>query len=330
MKFQLGLLSKWRSELMGLAAILIIICHLPAHGVQMPHVISKLIQYGGLGVDIFLFLSGLGMSYSLKKVEMTLGGAIKWYVKRFSRLLIPYLLLMVPCFAVYAVMNDWTLDTYLWRLSTLSFWTDGWGLWFVAMLIPLYLVSPFLNKILSGRNRWLWCVLFIISSWLFEVIDLGDGTLSHIQFASCRIPCFVIGMTLASDIASNRNVKALPLTCMLIGILVVAIALKVLLNIDVTLFWIEGLILLLLMTVLLEHSNCVALHSLSAFMGVISLESYCTNVFFLDFFKYLPWSICGINLNPGNYPLYILGTCGCILLSLIINKISKMIIHKIK
>ena len=49
MKFQLGLLSKWRSELMGLAAIFIIVCHMPAHGVQMPHVISKLIQYGGLG-----------------------------------------------------------------------------------------------------------------------------------------------------------------------------------------------------------------------------------------------------------------------------------------
>lgn len=83
MKYQLGLLSKWRSELMGLAAILIIVCHMPAHGVQMPHAISKLIQYGGLGVDIFLFLSGLGMSYSLKKLNMNLGGVIKWYVKRF-------------------------------------------------------------------------------------------------------------------------------------------------------------------------------------------------------------------------------------------------------
>ena len=52
---------------MGLAAILIILCHMPANGVIMPSVLSHVVKYGGLGCDVFLLLSGIGMSSSLSK-----------------------------------------------------------------------------------------------------------------------------------------------------------------------------------------------------------------------------------------------------------------------
>lgn len=53
--FNLGLFSQYRSELMGIATLLIIICHAPIYGVQMPQWLSILLSNGGLGVDIFYF-----------------------------------------------------------------------------------------------------------------------------------------------------------------------------------------------------------------------------------------------------------------------------------
>ncbi len=75
LKFNLNLLTKYRLELMGISAILIILCHSVVEGVKMPLILSYLLSLGNAGVDIFLFLSGMNMYFSLKK---------KW--KKFNRL----------------------------------------------------------------------------------------------------------------------------------------------------------------------------------------------------------------------------------------------------
>lgn len=84
--YDLNLISKYRTPLMGIAALMIILCHAPQYGVAMPNSISSVMLRGGLGVDIFLYLSGVGCWYSLSK-GVTLK---KWYCKRFIRIFIPY------------------------------------------------------------------------------------------------------------------------------------------------------------------------------------------------------------------------------------------------
>lgn len=86
-KFDLNLLSQYRTPLMGLAALMIVVCHALSYGVEMPGLIASLLERGGLGVDIFLFLSGIGCWYSLSKG--TTPGS--WYSKRFMRIFVPYL-----------------------------------------------------------------------------------------------------------------------------------------------------------------------------------------------------------------------------------------------
>lgn len=56
--FNLNKISQHRQELMGFSAILILICHAVGNGVKMPTVLSILLNFGNIGVDIFLFLSG--------------------------------------------------------------------------------------------------------------------------------------------------------------------------------------------------------------------------------------------------------------------------------
>ena len=77
--FDLSQVSKYRSELMGLAAIAILLCHAPANIPQMNPIIGSLLSALGMyGNPTFFFLSGVGMYFSLSKSNYiySLGG---WY-----------------------------------------------------------------------------------------------------------------------------------------------------------------------------------------------------------------------------------------------------------
>lgn len=64
--FNLNKISEHRTELMGLSAILILICHSVAY-IDMPSILHYALSLGNIGVDLFLFLSGMGMWYSLSQ-----------------------------------------------------------------------------------------------------------------------------------------------------------------------------------------------------------------------------------------------------------------------
>lgn len=325
MNFNLGLLSKWRGELMGLAAILIILCHMPANGVIMPSVLSHVVKYGGLGCDVFLLLSGIGMSSSLSKNVIRGGNLLHWYKKRYLRLMIPYLLICIPSFLVFAIRNNWNLVTYISKLTTISYWLEGWGLWFVAMLLPLYFITPFLFRILTSKKRWFWLIVLVLSSWIFGSIELGTGVICHIQFVVCRTPSFFIGLAIYDLVRSNLTIPFIYLICVPLLLLAVSILIRYTIEITATLFWIEGIPLTAALCLVLDKCHLNILHKLSSFMGTISLESYCTNVFMLGFFKIIPWQISDIDLNPGNWTFYVFGTVCCILFSYVINRISIII-----
>lgn len=65
--FNLNLISKYRAELMGVSTLLILICHAAGNDVFMPSWLMYVVAQGQLGVDIFLFLSGMGLYYSLSE-----------------------------------------------------------------------------------------------------------------------------------------------------------------------------------------------------------------------------------------------------------------------
>lgn len=70
----LSLLSTYRTQLMGIATLMIVICHSVGFGCYCPNfLLDTFIRHGSLGVDIFLFLSGLGCWYSLNQDKLVGG-----------------------------------------------------------------------------------------------------------------------------------------------------------------------------------------------------------------------------------------------------------------
>ncbi len=66
-RFSLSLLSGYRTELMGISILGVIICHACQHCV-LPPLLRRILSLGNICVDLFLFLGGMGMYFSLQKV----------------------------------------------------------------------------------------------------------------------------------------------------------------------------------------------------------------------------------------------------------------------
>ena len=75
--FHVNDISEYRTELMGVATLLVIFGHSAGNGVVMPGWMESLCGLASVGVDIFLLVSGLGLWYSLRKSDLTdRGGGI--------------------------------------------------------------------------------------------------------------------------------------------------------------------------------------------------------------------------------------------------------------
>ena len=115
------------------------------------------LNIGYVGVDIFLFLSGYGLTNSFRKN--------KWYVfyeRRMKRLYPLYVLLVV---VLTILKKDNSISHIIYNLSTLSFWVEGGGSrvdWYLQSLFALCLAFPLFYKI--SIRIWSPFIFFIIIS----------------------------------------------------------------------------------------------------------------------------------------------------------------------
>lgn len=142
-KYNVKQISKFRTPLMGIATILIFIVHAPDNGVMMPNALKTICALGSLGVDLFLLLSGFGLWYSLNRlfIDKTLMGGKHWYSVRYKRILIPYVFIIGPI-TILGILQGESVWTSILNFSTINYWLNHRGAWFIAMLIPLYAITP--------------------------------------------------------------------------------------------------------------------------------------------------------------------------------------------
>ena len=313
---------------MGLATILIIVCHMPAHGVVMPNLVSKAIQYGALGVDIFLFLSGMGIYCSLKQNTEKGKSLMWWYMRRLLRIYVPWLLFAIP-FYLFQNGSDWNIVDYVLIWSCFAFWVNGDGLWFVALVVVLYLISPFFLKMCRSRRKWLYAGFLILVTWLLGSIYGLDGMAEHLRFGLCRIPSYVLGFVMAEDIIQKRYYPTKLYLGGVLLVLAIALIVRFVLHVKLSLFWLQGMLLLIICGILVCKLKSNVSHRFLDFMGSISLESYFTNVCLLICFQTLSWNIGGRDISYGNWTYYIVGTLVCIVVAYVIHYVSTLIIKKV-
>lgn len=184
--------SNYRKQLMGIAALWIIIFHfwinIFKEGSSLYIVESFIKTIGYCGVDIFLFLSGMGLVNSMEKNK----NITSFYKARLKRILFPYLFISV----INELLNRKEIKTFLLDLCGINFFikdVNSSGLWFVIAIIVLYLLFPIYYYCAKKTNIKKYTI-FLIAIWLLITYILFKFTdrIDIYSFTN-RIPIFLLG-----------------------------------------------------------------------------------------------------------------------------------------
>ena len=193
------LISRNRTELMGIATISVFLHHIlnyttiPNKWIESPMIEAQ----NWVFTDGFLFLSGFGVFFSLQKNS----DCWSFYKKRLKRLYVPFLIISLIPITFLTIFNDESFWAWLTRLTTINFWLEGnfCGMWYVSVTMALYLLSPLLYKLIHGKWGYLlWVVLFFL---LLLVLDLWRNNIPKDGYMRyhwiMQSPAFLIGMLVA-------------------------------------------------------------------------------------------------------------------------------------
>ena len=316
-------LSKFRSELMGLACLWIMFHHNIFDWPNALEFLKRFARYGNLGVDIFLLLSGVGLHYAWSK-KPPLGD---FYARRFVRLLVPYVLIAVP----YWIWRD------LW-LGKGNFWLDVTQLclplkgtistWYIPAMAVMYLLYPLIVKFLFSGDRWTRTVI-LCGAVMLGCLHLyyRDNTIyDNCEIALTRSVIFIIGCALGKSVKDEEPIAPHLPALGLLWIMLNAILRR---HVSLGEVWIRfsyiplcfSVVLVMLWALVrLEHWG--GLRKLLRFFGERSLELYLTHVLFENvFYHYVPLKLWD--------PWGILTYAVILLISLIISILLHPVINKL-
>lgn len=198
-----------RDELMGVAIILVILYHLYCW-CNYGH--FDLFKYGYIGVDIFMYVSGLGLCFSYNKRSL-----LSFYKRRMIRI--------IPIFCVFNIIlllisydNTLQLKHVVGSFTTLNFYdlSSNSKEWFISSILLLYLLFPVIYKSTTGKAIVTASILIAIVGTFFKLDWRHDCLLS-------RLPIFMLGilsykLNIAPPNSQNRNAHGICLVFMTVGL----------------------------------------------------------------------------------------------------------------
>lgn len=206
-KFDLVNFSKYRTELMGLAIILVVFHHLTFK--SNSSLIGKGYMFfrvtGAMGVDMFLFLSGIGLFYSYSRNS----NIIMFYKKRVLRIIPTYLIICAPFYAyTYLIGQSMNVKEFFLHLTLVSYWVNGTGDWYIAAIIILYILFPLFNKIINKNGIFGFLLLIFIWSMIcLFLVFLFPNLFHNTETFWPRIPIFIFGIYIGQLILNKRQVN---------------------------------------------------------------------------------------------------------------------------
>lgn len=197
----LQLLSRYRGALMGFSALLVLFYHcwiplVPGHRV-LGGLEAALKHVSFFGVDIFFFLSGMGLTYAIRKESLR-----RFYARRIARLAPPFLFMAV----IRALSEGWTPAQFLSRISGVSFCMEKiyTFLWFVPAAMMLYLLFPLYHRALTRARSETAFTVSAIGLWLIASLLLRQALREDLWLFLNRVPVFLLG-ALAGRLEQNKR-----------------------------------------------------------------------------------------------------------------------------
>lgn len=188
-----GKLSFSKTEqLKGLAILMVIISHIAYFLYPDPNFLFPLSIYAGVGVNIFLLLSGFGLTASASKEHSIL----RFYQKRLLKIYLPMWLILLTLIVIYRFTSQQLgSSTPIWQ--NLLGWFPSADikkdldspLWYFTLILFYYLVFPWVFKL---KNIFAASYLILLFSLL--LIKLVHVTPDVLNLYKLHLLAFPLGM----------------------------------------------------------------------------------------------------------------------------------------
>ena len=200
-------ISHHRSELMGLAMIAIVLFH-----VNVPRLspFYGLWRMGNMGVDVFLFLSGVGLWYALTSNTSLKRFFTRRYLRIYPTWLLVASLYYLPRFLQGAKGTKEMIDLAGDVLVNWDFWLhDELTFWYIPATMMLYLFAPAYVKLVSRHPVYRWLpVLMIVWCVAVQWVVPLHNAVGHIEIFWSRVPIFFIGINCGAMVKQGQSLSA--------------------------------------------------------------------------------------------------------------------------
>ena len=209
-------ISRFRAEHMGMAIIFIMLFHVP---LPRADEFYGLYRMGNIGVDIFLFLSGLGLWFSWCKTDRKdfWHSYIQFYFKRLLRIYPAWFIMACAYYIPRFDGKSWA-DLAGDILINWDFWLyDELTFWFIPAIMMLYLFAPPYMQLIRKHPIYQWLVVIMIA-WCMVVqyVTPIHQAVGHLEIFWSRVPIFFIGINIGESVRQKRSIDGQALWMILI------------------------------------------------------------------------------------------------------------------
>jgi peptidoglycan/LPS O-acetylase OafA/YrhL len=192
-------------ELKGLAILAVIFSHIGYFLASDDRFLFPFSIIAGVGLNLFLFLSGYGLFVSTSTKQFSI---INFYKRHLAKLYIPLwftiaLFLILDFFILKRVYSF----TYIWQsllgyFPTADVWSDiNSPLWYITFIVFYYLLFPL---VFSKKFPWISAIIIYLASYLlvyFNPMDLGEV----VKLYRMHLLAFPLGVLVGGMVSKYNN-----------------------------------------------------------------------------------------------------------------------------
>lgn len=192
-------LSRFRSPIYGIAALLIILFH--ASG-SVNEDWLWLFKYGYIGVDMYLMIGAFCLCFSYKRHTLK-----QFYINRFLRIY-PLWFFVCNINTIYLLITGGEIEwlKLIWGSTVVMPLLTGRGScdWFTASILILYLIFPVLYRtVMRHHSNFIFPLSIILSLFVMYLYPVHSWQLACLF---CRIPIFILGIILYKQTQKQENI----------------------------------------------------------------------------------------------------------------------------
>jgi peptidoglycan/LPS O-acetylase OafA/YrhL len=200
-------------ELKGLGILTVVFAHFAYMLVTNADFLFPLSIIAGVGVDLFLFMSGYGLTVGMLKKPLPV---LEFYKRRVIKIFIPFWVAIILIFAANAIFLDIHYSVPYMIQSLLGWFPTAEGFndvnspfWYITWMMMFYILFPL---VFSTKRPWLSAIILSVIATLIGVynpLEMGDNWLHRLHTVAFSLGIIFAWLLFETKDKENKLVKAL-------------------------------------------------------------------------------------------------------------------------